>query len=124
MKWFTTLHSLHQHVWHIERISMTTLTFDEGTENCFESMESTDPSWVLRCKVKIYYMALKSFFLKYRSVSKAISGETQKHMDSRANLTVFVLHWSTTKENEKELVPSALTCPDLQPSHSEIMNRT
>lgn len=62
MKWFTTLHSLHQHVWHIERISMTTLTFDEGTENCFESMESTDPSWVLRCKVKIYYMALKSFF--------------------------------------------------------------
>lgn len=74
MKWFTTLHSLNQHVWHIEHISMTTLTFDEGTENCFESMESTDPSWVLRCKVKIYYMALKSFFWNIGVYPKSSQG--------------------------------------------------
>lgn len=40
---------------------MTTLTFDEGTGNSFKSMESTDPSWELRCNAKIYYMAFKSF---------------------------------------------------------------
>lgn len=56
-----TLLSLHQHVWHIEWISMTTLTFSQSTENCFKRMESTDPSCELRCYAKMYYMAFKSF---------------------------------------------------------------
>lgn len=98
IKWFTTLRSLHQHVWHIERISMTTLTFDEGTENSFKSMESTDPSWERRYNAKNLLHGLQILPLKYRSVAKVVwGGETQKHTDLRANLTLFVHHWSAPK---------------------------
>lgn len=55
MKCFTTPLSLHQHVWHIEGISMTTLTFSGGAEKCFKRMESTDPWSELRCYTTVYY---------------------------------------------------------------------
>lgn len=79
-----------------------------GHRKPFESMESTDP----KVQSKNLLHGPQILLFKYQSVSKAISGETQKHMDSRADLIVFVLHWSTTKENEKELVPLASICPN------------
>lgn len=123
MKWFTTLHSLHQHVWHIERISMTTLTFDEGTEKLFQEhgIHWSQLGAKVQCKNVLHGFQILP--LKYLSVSNAIWGDTQKHTDLRANLTLFVYHWSTPKEVKKEPVPSSSTCRELLLSHSEIMKQ-
>lgn len=122
MKWFTTLHSLHQHVWHIKRISMSTLTFDEGIEKLFQEhgIHWSQLGAKVQCKNLLH--GLQILPLKYLSVSNAIWGDTQKHTDLRANLTLFVYHWSTPKV-KKEPVPSSSTCRELLLSHSEIMKQ-
>lgn len=64
---------------------------------------------------------LQILLLKCLSVSKAIWGDTQKHMESTANLTLFVHHWSPSKDAEKERAPSSSTCHELFQSLSGIM---
>lgn len=113
MKCFTTLQSLHQHVWHIEWISMTTLTFSGGTENCFKRMESTDPGWELRCYAKMYYMVFKSFLWNVWVYPKPSEGRHGKHVELRASLTPFLHQGSMRKKVEKRAVPSSSLCHEL-----------
>ena len=125
MKCSATPLSLHQHVWHIEWISMTTLTFSGGAENCFKRMESTDPSWELRCYARIYYMAFKSFLWNVWVYPEPSEG---RHGDVWSGEQIWqclcISEVATPKEVNKEPVYRTFsTCSELIQSLPDLLKR-